>query len=236
MSSPQALILVVDDDPLTCRMVEFLLQSQNYDALIANSPQEALTVIHGKEPDLVLLDVQLPKTDGFTLLRHLRKEVPGLPVIMLTARAEMQDRLTGFESGADDYVVKPFEPAELLARIKAVLNRYRRKTMGSNDAVVQANDLKLDVPSLSVTLADGTPVSLTPTETRVLHRLMTNSDRVVTRDDLASFAMGYDTDISNNQIDVYIGRIRKKLQDDINDPRYILTIRGRGYKFISRER
>ncbi len=233
MSQQQALILVVDDDVLTCRMIEFLLDHQNYKVITANDPHVALSQIRSQSPDLVLLDVQLPKIDGFTLMRHIKKENQNLPVIMLTARAEMQDRLAGFEVGADDYVVKPFEPAELLARIKAVLSRYRRRAVASTDATINVNGVKLDLTSLSVTLPDGRHIALTPTETRILHRLMASPDRVVSRDDLAAFAVGYLADVSNNQIDVYIGRIRRKLGDDPNDPKYLLTVRSRGYKFIA---
>lgn len=231
-----ALVLAVDDDPLTCRMIEFLLTSQGYNVVTAHDPHSGLTQIEGKAPDLVLLDVQLPKVDGFTLMRHLKREHQNLPVIMLTARAEMQDRLTGLEAGADDYITKPFEPAELLARVKAVLRRSKRNVAASMDSTVYENGVRLDVHSLSATLPEGEVVALTPTETRILHRLMANPNAVVGRDDLTAFAVGYVADTSNNQIDVYIGRIRRKLHDDPSNPKYIVTVRGSGYKFVSPSR
>ncbi len=236
MNRQAAQVLVVDDDPLTCRLIEFLLQSQGYGAIVTHDPQAALSLIQNEEPNLVLLDVQLPKVDGFTVMRHLKRHRQNLPVIMLTAKAEMADRLTGLEAGADDYIVKPFEPAELLARVKAVLRRSQRQLAASMDTRVSENGVELDVNNLSATLPDGEVVYLTPMETRILHRLMANPNHVVSRDDLTNYAIRYIEDTSNNRIDVYVGRIRRKLGDDPNDPRYIATVRGSGYKFLSPSR
>jgi len=155
---------------------------------------------------------------------------------MLTARAEMQDKLTGLESGADDYVVKPFEPAELVARVKSVLRRANRQLAATMDMLIVENGIELNIPDLTAKLPSGEKVTLTPMEMRILQRLMSSPNRVVSRDDLAMYAAGYVADTSSNQIDVYIGRIRKKLGDDPNDPKYIATIRGSGYKFLSPDR
>lgn len=228
-----ALIIVVDDDPLTCRMIEFLLGSQGYAVTALNEAPPALQQIEHKLPDLVLLDVQLPRMDGFTAMRHLKQQYPNLPVIMLTARAEMQDRLSGLEAGADDYIVKPFEPAELLARVKAVLRRAKRNISTAADGVIAENGIRLDVHNLAATIPGGDIIPLTPTETRILHRLMANPNHVISREDLTAFAVGYGADTSNNQIDVYVGRIRRKIKDDLNNPQYIVTVRGSGYKFLS---
>lgn len=233
MKQQNAVVLTVDDDALTCRMIQFLLQSEGYTVMTANDPQAVVGCIEQEVPDLVLLDVQLPRTDGFTLMRHLKKRYQNLPVIMLTARADMADRLTGLEAGADDYIVKPFEPAEMLARVKAVLRRSSRQLTLSMDSVVEANDIRLDVHALNVTLADGSTVLLTPMEMRILHRLMANPNHVISRDALTAFAIRYVDEASNNRIDVYIGRIRRKLGDDPASPRYILTVRGSGYKFLA---
>ncbi|MDQ3856055.1 MAG: response regulator transcription factor [Chloroflexota bacterium] len=233
MTEDSAYVLAVDDDPLTCRLIQFLLTSQGYEVGIANDPVVALRQIDQRLPDLVLLDLQLPKMDGFTLMRQLKRDYQDVSVIMLTARAEMQDRLAGLEAGADDYVVKPFEPAELLARVKAVLRRAKRQLSANLDSVVVENGLRLDVHNLTVTTSSGESVSLTPTETRILHRLMANANHVISREDLTAFAVGYGADTSNNQIDVYIGRIRRKIRDNLSHPRYIATVRGSGYKFLS---
>ncbi len=226
-------MLVVDDDPLMCRLVEVLLQSQGHTAITAGSYEAAVSQIQRQLPDLVLLDVQLPRIDGFTAMRQLKRQYENLPVIMLTARADMQDRLTGLETGADDYVVKPFEPAELLARVKAVLRRSQRSIAASMEMIIEENGLRLDVRSTTVTLPDGQVVLLTPTETRVLHRLMSRANHIVSREELINFAIGSGADNTTNQIDVYVGRIRRKIGDDPNNPIYIVTVRGSGYKFLS---
>lgn len=233
MTQQGAVVLTVDDDALTCRMIQFLLQSEGYHVRIANDPQAALSLMEQEVPDLVLLDVQLPRADGFTVMRHLKKRYQHLPVIMLTARAEMTDRLTGLEAGADDYVVKPFEPAELLARVKAVLRRSNRQLAAAMDSTVEENGIRLDVHALTACMPDGATVLLTPMEMRILHRLMANPNHVISREALTAFAIRYADDASNNRMDVYIGRIRRKLGDDPAEPRYILTVRGSGYKFLA---
>lgn len=230
-----ALVLAVDDDALTCRLIEFLLRGQGYNVVTTPDPLAAAHLMERRTPDLVLLDVQLPHVDGFTLMRRFKVQYEDVPVIMLTARAEMRDRLTGLESGADDYITKPFEPAELLARVKAVLRRARRRAAPHAPDGVVAGELKLDVQGLSVTLPDGRAVALTPTETRILHRLMVTPNHVVSRDDLTNYASGYVADTTNNQIDVYVGRLRRKLGDDPTSPRFIRTVRGSGYAFVATE-
>jgi DNA-binding response OmpR family regulator len=232
MADQGALVLAVDDDALTCRLIEFLLRTHGYSVITSGDPEAALEQIRQRPPDLVLLDVQLPRVDGFSLMRHLKSEHGNMPVIMLTARAEMQDRLTGLEAGADDYVVKPFEPAELLARVKAVLRRSQRQPTREPQAHLVQDGFALDLKGLSVTLPDGRLVALTPTEARILHRLMATPNHVVSREDLATFASGYIGDASNNQIDVYVGRIRRKLGEDVASPHHIRTVRGSGYKFV----
>ncbi len=233
MTQQGALVLVVDDDPLMCRLVEVLLETQGHSVVTAGHYEAAMTAIRVRVPDLILLDVQLPSIDGFTIMRQLKRQYDAVPIIMLTARAEMQDRLLGLDTGADDYVVKPFEPAELLARVKAVLRRSKKHLTYATDLVVERGGLRLDVPGMTVTTPAGQSALLTPTETRIMHRLMSRPDYVISREELTTFAIGAGADTTTNHIDVYIGRIRKKIADDPNKPRYILTIRGSGYKFQS---
>ncbi|MBA2363924.1 MAG: response regulator transcription factor [Chloroflexia bacterium] len=235
MTQQGAFVLVVDDDPLMCRLVEVLLETQGHSVVTAGDYESAMAAIRARIPDLILLDVQLPSIDGFTIMRQLKRLYDAVPIIMLTARAEMQDRLMGLETGADDYVVKPFEPAELLARVKAVLRRSKKHLTYATDLVVERGGLRLDVPGMTVTNSTGQSALLTPTETRILHRLMSRPDYVISREELTSFAIGAGADTTTNHIDVYIGRIRKKIGDDTNKPRHILTVRGSGYKFQSSE-
>ncbi len=231
MTDQGCTVLAVDDDPLTCRLIEFLLRSNGYTVLTTGDPVAAIAQIERQLPDLVLLDVQLPRRDGFSIMRQLKAEYAQLPVIMLTARAEMPDRIAGLDAGADDYVTKPFEPAELLARVRAVLRRTQRRLLLEPEAPVSVGGIQLDIRALTVTLPHGERVAVTPTEARILHRLMATPGHVVTREDLTNFAGGYLADTSNNHIDVYVGRIRRKLGDDPTSPRYIRTVRGSGYSF-----
>lgn len=236
MANQGTFVLAVDDDPLTCRLIEFLLHSNGYTVVTTGDPEAALAQIARQVPDLVLLDVQLPRRDGFSIIRHLKAKYSQLPVIMLTARAEMRDRLAGLDSGADDYVTKPFEPAELLARVKAVLRRTQRDLLPEPETPLSVGGVRLDVRGSMLTLPDERDVPLTPTEIRILHRLMATPNHVVAREELMNFAAGYVADTSNNHIDVYIGRLRRKMQDDPNEPRFIQTIRGSGYRFTAPEK
>ncbi len=233
MTQQGAVVLVVDDDVLMCRLVEVLLETQGHSVVTAGDYDAAMAAIRTRVPDLILLDVQLPSIDGFTMMRQLKRQYDAVPIIMLTARAEMQDRLMGLETGADDYVVKPFEPAELLARVKAVLRRSKKHLTYATDLLIERGGLRLDVPGMTVTNEAGQSALLTPTETRILHRMMSRAGYVISREELTSFAIGAGADTTTNHIDVYIGRIRKKIGDDPNKPRHILTVRGSGYKFQS---
>lgn len=235
MAEIEATVLTIDDDHLTCRMIQFLLEGEGFEVLMASDPQEASAHLAKVTPDLVLLDVQLPQANGFDILKRLKGHYRNLPVIMLTAKAEMPDRLAGFEGGADDYVIKPFEPAELLARVRAVLRRFGRQALQQQrDDSVTESGVHLDIHALQLTMPNERTIELTRTETRILQKLMSNANHIISREALTDFAVGQNADTSHNQIDVYIARLRRKMQEDSTLPQYIITVRGSGYKFAGK--
>jgi DNA-binding response OmpR family regulator len=224
-------VLVVDDDPPSVKMVAFLLQEEGYTVLTASNGQEALRKVEEESPDLVILDVMMPHMDGLEVCRRIRRTM-NLPIIILSAKGETADRVTGLELGADDYLAKPFEPAELLARVRAVLRRAEAFAFGDTASQLTVGGIRLDpVNSTATLLASNRVVSLTPIESRLLHCLMRNAGRILTHDQLLSAVWGYDYEGYANQIAVYVRRLRTKLEADPEHPRWLLTVRGVGYKF-----
>ncbi len=229
---PDATILIVDDEPAIREMVGFALERAGFRWLEAADAAQAQVVIADQRPDLVLLDWMLPDLSGIHLARRLKREelTAALPIIMLTARGEEEDRVRGLEVGADDYVTKPFSPRELIARIKAVL---RRAGTTEAEPVVECEGLTLDAVSHRVTAA-GEPVELGPTEFRLLNFFMTHPERVYSRTQLLDSVWGRNVYVEERTIDVHIRRLRKALSPHGHD-RLIQTVRGAGYRFSARE-
>ncbi len=224
-----AAVLVVDDDPKIRELLRTYLAREGHRVALAGDGEEALLSAATSRPDLVLLDVMLPGMDGVEVCRRLRDESQ-VPVILLTARSGDADKVVGLDSGADDYVVKPFSPRELMARVRAQLRRHRPAAM--DEPVLVGDGLELDPNAVEVSL-DGAPLPLTPFEFRILHALMRRPGRVFSRDDLID-AIHADDDpgIFDRTIDVHLGRLRRKLADDAAQPRFIATVRTVGYKFV----
>jgi two-component system, OmpR family, phosphate regulon response regulator PhoB len=222
-----ATILVVEDEPAIQELIAYNLKQAGHQALRADNAEQALRLVQDALPDLVLLDWMLPGLSGIELARRLRgdKRTRAIPIIMLTARADEQDKLTGLDSGADDYITKPFSPRELNARVKAVL---RRRAPQMTDDVVQVSSLKLDPATHRVT-ADGGQVHLGPTEFRLLHFLMTHAERVHSRTQLLDQVWGDHVFVEERTVDVHIRRLRKALEPSGHD-RLIQTVRGAGYR------
>lgn len=224
-------VLVVDDDPPSVKMTAFLLREEGYEVITASDGVEALIKVEQEGPDLVILDVMMPHLDGLEVCRRIRRTM-NIPIIILSAKGETADRVTGLDLGADDYLPKPFEPSELLARVRAVLRRAEAFTFGEPyGSRVSAGGIQLDPVSNKAYMADGREVELTPIEFRLLHYLMRNASRVLTHDQLFSHVWGYDYEGDTNQIAVYIRRLRMKIEGDPNRPRHLITVRGVGYKF-----
>lgn len=230
-------ILVVDDEDAIVQLISYNLKRAGYDVLVAANGEEGLALARTESPNLVILDLMLPGMDGFDVCKELRKNTD-LPILMLTARGEEIDRVIGFEIGADDYVVKPFSPRELVGRVKAILRRSRRDAEPDPD---YANDTQT-FGALSVNfvtyevLRNHTRVDLTPTEFQILKTLCQHPGRVFTRDELVDRVMGTDFYGDVRTIDVHIRHLRAKIEENPSEPRYIETVRGAGYKFAGAKR
>lgn len=222
-------ILVIDDESKIREVVKAYLVKAGFKVLTTDNGLEAIRLTITEEPDLIILDLMLPGLSGEEVCRQIR-EFSQVPVIMLTAKSAEGDRIAGLELGADDYVCKPFSPRELVARVKAVLRRAAR--LGCSDAILRFNrsDLVIDLNGYEVFKADQ-PVSLTPTEFKLLTLLAQSPGQVFTRSLLTERLQGFDYGGYDRTIDVHIKNLRKKIETDSQNPQYILTVYGVGYKF-----
>ena len=223
-----ATVMVVEDEPAIQELVSFNLKQAGHNVVPAQSVEQAQRLIKEAIPDLILLDWMLPGVSGIDFARRLKSEgyTKDIPIIMLTARGEEQDRIRGLETGADDYVSKPFSPRELMARIKAVL---RRRAPQMIDEPVEAAGLRLDPATHRVT-GNGAALDLGPTEFRLLHFLMTHPERVHSRTQLLDQVWGNQVFVEERTVDVHIRRLRKALEGTKHDV-LIQTVRGSGYRF-----
>ena len=220
-------ILVVDDEPRIAEICRDYLQRAGFGVLLAGNGPDALALARTKQPDLVVLDLGLPKMDGLDVARALRKH-SNVPIIMLTARVEESDKLIGLELGADDYVTKPFSPKELVARVRAV---FRRIDPGpERGEMIRAGDVMLDKRRMQATVG-GRAVDLTSTEFELLATLAAQPGRVFTRAQLLDAIRGVEVESFDRVIDAHVKNVRRKLEPDPRNPRYVLTVHGVGYKF-----
>ncbi len=224
-------ILVVDDEPRMVSMIRMNLELEGHQILEAHNGLEALEAIRTKLPDVVLLDVMMPELDGFETLRMLR-EFSNIPVIMLTAKGEENDKVYGLELGADDYVSKPFGPRELSSRIKAVLRRSEMPSNTPDQAVLQIDDrLSVDFNRREV-IVNGEHVKLRPTEYRLLYHLIENAGWTVPHEQLLAKVWGYEYRDEAHYVRLYVNYLRDKIEENPSSPKYILTERGVGYRFV----
>jgi DNA-binding response OmpR family regulator len=227
-------ILVVDDDRKIVALVRAYLEREGFTVMTAYDGREALRQARAEDPALIVLDLMLPEIDGYEVMRLLRTD-SAVPVLMLTARSSLPERIIGLEKGADDYLPKPFSPAELVVRVKAVLRRVNQTTTTtaaarpSTSTLTQA-DLTIDTERYEVR-RDDELVTLTPVEFKLLVTLVAAEGRALSRDQLLDAVYGSDDgDVLDRTIDVHIGRLREKLGDDAEQPRYVMTVRGIGYR------
>jgi DNA-binding response OmpR family regulator len=226
-------ILVIEDDPNTSALVALYLEREGFHPLTAGNGRKGLELAERHHPALVILDVMLPRMDGWEVCRRLRQQ-SDVPVIMLTARGEEIDRVAGLTLGADDYVVKPFSPRELVARVQAVLRRLPRAVATSAKAITHG-DLRLDLENRRLSVS-GREVELTPHEYALLESLTARPGRTFTRDELlARLYPDGGTVVVDRVVDVHIGKLRQKIETDPSNPRFIVTVRGIGYRFADRE-
>ena len=223
-----AKVLVVEDEAKIARLVRDYLEHAGFETVVVGDGETALASARRSAPDLVVLDLGLPGRDGLDVARDLRR-TSGVPIVMLTARGDEVDRVVGLELGADDYVVKPFSPKELVARVRAVLRRTQAARAGGPE-VLRVADVEVDLPRMRVTVA-GRPVELTPTEFQLLATLVREPGRVFTRGQLLDAVHGVAFESYERAIDAHVKNIRKKIEPTPGRPRYVLTVHGVGYRF-----
>ena len=223
-------ILIIDDDAELCELLSDFLQLEGFSVDAIHDGRQALDSVSRQPPDVIVLDIMLPGMQGLEVLRKLRQS-SRLPVIMLTARGEVMDRVVGLEIGADDYLPKPFEPRELVARIQSILRRVQAKR---SSGVKKIGGLSIDFHKLEVTV-DEKPAGLTSSEFECLALLVKNSGKVLNRDQIIEQLHGIEWDAFNRSVDITMSRVRQKLGDDPKNPRFIKTIWGTGYLFIGGE-
>jgi two-component system alkaline phosphatase synthesis response regulator PhoP len=220
-------VLFVDDEPKIVRLGRDYLVKAGFAVEVAGSGAQALAVLRAGKPDLIVLDLGLPDQDGLDVTRQVRKD-SNVPIIMLTARGEETDKLVGLELGADDYMVKPFSPKELVARVRAVLRRVESGNTTNRD-VLRAGDLTLDLPRMRADIA-GRTIELTATEFQLLTALARQPGRILTRSQLLDSVHGVAFESYERAIDTHIKNLRRKIEPNPREPRYILTVYGVGYK------
>lgn len=227
-------ILVVDDEKGLVKIIRLNLEQDGFDVIEAFNGAQAMEKLRTTLPDLVLLDVMMPDTDGFTVLKMIR-QIGNIPVIMLTAKGEEDDKIKGLELGADDYVTKPFSPRELTSRIRAVLRRGDFSRDEESGKIVVDDRLTIDFDRHEVWV-EGELAQLRPTEYRLLYHLVQNAGWVLTHDQILNKVWGYEYENEPHYVRLYINYLRKKLEVDPANPQYILTERGVGYRFVDYKR
>jgi two-component system OmpR family response regulator len=226
-------ILIVEDDKKIAKIVKVYLEGAGFSVLTAEDGKKALEIAFKEPPSLVILDLMLPGMNGEEVCQEL-KEIGDFPVIMLTAKSSEEERVAGFALGADDYIVKPFSPRELVARVKAVLKRFRKTEVSSKDTMSFNKGLMtIDTKSYEIR-KKGSLVSLTPTEFKIILVLADSPGRVFTRGELVESALGYQFEGYERSIDAHIKNIRQKIEDEPRDPLFISTVYGVGYKFTGK--
>ncbi len=222
-------ILIVEDEKDMVTGLKFNLEARDYTVIAAYDGETGYQKALKEKPDLVLLDLMLPKRNGYEVCKSLKEEMPKLPIIMLTAKSQEAEIVTGLELGADDYITKPFSVLELLARIKAVLRRAQSGTRVPE--VYRSADLEIDFRTYS-TRKKGQSLTLTPREYEILKYFIERRGEIVSRDDLLNHVWGYDSFPNTRTVDAHIAKLRQKIEDKPEEPQLIITIHGIGYKFL----
>jgi len=225
-------ILVVDDDHFANTLVQFVLSKEGYEVETADNPRGAMQMIQKREPDLLILDVTMPYINGFEFSAKLRDEGYEIPLIFMTAQDTIEAKLQGFNIGADDYICKPYNHQELVARVQAVLRRIKKNGKLEGQSI-RGGQIELLPADLKVLVPGRAAITLTPTEMYVLRVLMSSPGQVINRDQLLAEVWN-DNENNSNIVDVYIRRLRVKLEVDAEKPRHIVSVRGIGYKFLGK--
>lgn len=225
-------ILVVEDEISIVTLLEYHLKKAGFEAILATDGMQAVELAETEEPDLILLDLMLPKLDGLEVCKHLRQKKLMTPIIMLTAKDDEFDKVLGLELGADDYITKPFSPREMVARVKAVMRRYnpqKDEHVDPDDKVIQIGEVKI-YPERYEVFFQGNPMTITPKQFELLLYLAEHKGRVLSREQLLNAVWDYDYDGDTRIVDVHVSHLREKFEQDKKKPNFIKTIRGFGYK------
>jgi DNA-binding response OmpR family regulator len=228
-------ILVIEDDAAILRGLKDNLEYEHYEVLTAADGERGDDLVHEKKPDLIILDLMLPRMSGYDLCRKVRSEGILTPILMLTARGEEADRVRGLDLGADDYMTKPFSLPELLARVRAIFRRLQRAQTGNLPDALRLADLSIDFKRFEAQKA-GRRLEMSRKEFGVLRLLAARAGEVVTRDELLDEVWGYDQFPTTRTVDNHIASLRSKIEDDPAEPRYLLTVRGVGYRLVTGEK
>jgi two-component system alkaline phosphatase synthesis response regulator PhoP len=224
-------ILLIEDEPGLILTITDLLENEGYEVESAADGETGLALASEKRFDVIVLDIMLPRLNGFEICKDLRRKGIDAAILMLTARGQIVDRVIGLRLGADDYLTKPFDPAELLARIEALLRRVRKENL-IHVETFEFGDVQVDFRRSSV-VRDGKPISLAAKELQLLRYLIDNRERVIPRDEIMQKVWEYSSDASSRTIDTHVAWLRQKLEANPQTPRHIQTIRGRGYRFTA---
>ena len=225
-------ILIVDDEKDIADLISYNLEREGFSTTKAFHGDKVLAIIKAQKPDLMILDLMLPGTNGLDICKGLRAnpDIAHLPVIMLTAKSDEVDKIIGLEIGADDYMTKPFSVKELIARVRTILRRVQEREKSSTKKMFEYEGLRINYESCTVQV-QGRIINLSPTELKILFFLTRNPGRVYSRNQILGHVWGDDTFITDRAVDVHIRRLRSQIEKDMENPRYILTVRGFGYKF-----
>ncbi|MDI9543618.1 MAG: response regulator transcription factor [Pseudomonadota bacterium] len=223
-------VLIVEDDQALALGLIINLEAEGYEVFHAVSAEKGITLLEDMSFDLVVLDLMLPGMDGIEALRNIRENDPRLPVLILTAQSNASDKVEGLRAGADDYLTKPFHLEEFLLRIRRMLDRYEWYKSGD---IQRIGRVTLDFNTLEITREDGGISRITPHEANLIQYLTTHQDRIVTRAELLKNVWGLDPGIETRTVDTFISRIRRYIEEDPSKPRHIISIRGKGYRFVS---
>ncbi|WP_153730641.1 response regulator transcription factor [Sporosarcina obsidiansis] len=230
METSQQKILIVEDEQSIQKLLDFTLKQANYDTVLASDGEQAVELVLDEKPDLIILDLMLPKIDGMEVCKMLRMQDIETPIIMLTAKGEEADKIIGLEMGADDYMTKPFSPREVAARVKAVLRRTGERVKQTKEEILESGQLVVYPERFEVYL-NKNQLEFTPKEFELLVYFMQHKNRVLTRDQLLQAVWNYDFAGDTRIVDVHVSHLREKIEENTRKPRYIKTMRGVGYKF-----
>ena len=228
---PLSKILIIDDDKELNKLLSSYLRQYNFEPMASTLPSEGMALMNTFAPDLIVLDVMLPEKNGFEVCQDIRR-ISKIPIVMLTARGDLSDRIVGLELGADDYLPKPYDPRELVARIQSVLRRTQGTLQGATPkTMLTSAELSVDLVKASADLA-GQDLELTTSEFAVLKQLMENAGRTLTRDEIVQNLRGNNWDSLDRTVDMVVSRLRHKLKDASKNPQYLKTMWGEGYRFV----